>query len=136
MDEALIRYYRKLLRAGFEYAGSFKDPSIFLDSIGERIAICSPSARYYIHLYIMVKDDTIDDIKYLCICDPPANVAVEILCSLVKGKTFDEISLIKEDMFSQIIDGKSDDLLKRARGLMQLLNRGIERFVAGEKRNR
>lgn len=132
MDEALISFYRKLLKAGFEHAGSFKEPSIFLDSIGEKIAICTQSARHYIHLYIKIKDDTIEDIKYLCICDPSANVAVEILCSLVRGKTFEEVSLVTEDLFTRVIEGESEDLRKSAKGLLQLLNKGIERYLDEE----
>ena len=38
-------------------------------------------------LYPVVDDDRINDIKYLCSCEPTANVAVEVLCTLVKGKT-------------------------------------------------
>jgi NifU-like protein involved in Fe-S cluster formation len=75
-------------------------------------------------------NDTVEDIKYLCMCDPTANVAVEILCSLVKGKTFEEVELITEDSFTGVIGGNSEDLLKRAKGLLDLLNIGIQRYQA------
>jgi len=41
----------------------------------------------FMQLYINVINNRIDDIKYMCQCDPTANVAVEILCALLKGKT-------------------------------------------------
>jgi hypothetical protein len=62
MDELVIKYYRKLLRAGFEHAGSLEKPSIFLDSVGEKIYICGNIGRDYMHIYINISEDTIDDI--------------------------------------------------------------------------
>jgi hypothetical protein len=85
MDEIVVKFYRRLCRMGFKYTGEIKNPSIFLDTIGEKIRICSRVAHAYIHIYIDVRDGVIDDIKYLCICDPTANVVVEILCILVEG---------------------------------------------------
>ncbi len=89
MDEAVIKFYRKLLRSGFEHSGSLENASIFLDSVGEKVLICG-STGDFMQLYINVVNNTIDNIKYMCVCDPTANVAVEILCTLVKGKTLDE----------------------------------------------
>jgi NifU-like protein involved in Fe-S cluster formation len=128
VDEVIVKYYRKIIREGCINTGSLENPSIFLDSIGEKMSICAKIARSYIRLYINVKDNTIQDIKYLCMCDPTANVAVEILCNLVKSKTFDYIQLITEDSFTQVVGGHSEDLLKRAKGLIELLNIGIKRY--------
>ena len=61
-------------------------------------------------------------------CDPTANVAVEIMCGLVKGKTIEEVKAITEDLFIQAIGGESEDLRKRAKGLLELLNIGIKRY--------
>ncbi len=130
MDEAVIKYYRKLLRSGFEHTGCIETPSIFLDSIGENISICAQVARNYLHLYININDSTIEDIKYLCMCDPTANVVTEILCSLVKGKTIEEAKLITEDSFSQAIGSKGEEFLKSTRGAIELLNRGLLRYQA------
>jgi NifU-like protein involved in Fe-S cluster formation len=132
VDEPVRIFYRTLLRSGFQHAGSLESPSIFLDSIGEKIAICTQSARYYIHLYIDIRNDIVENIKYLCICDPVSNVAVEVLCSLVKGKMLNNVRSLSEDAFSQVVGGISEDLLKSARGLLELLNRGIARYQ-GEK---
>lgn len=128
LDEAVIKYYRKLLRYGFEHMGKCDDPSIFLDSVGENIKVCAQVAHAYIHLYIIVKDSTIDDIKYVCMCDPTSNVAIEVLCSLVKGKSLEEVKKITEEDFSKVVGSKGKDFLKRADGLIKLINRGIERF--------
>jgi NifU-like protein involved in Fe-S cluster formation len=132
MDEAIIKYYRKLLRNGFEYTGSFENPAIFLDSVGENIPICGHIGRDYMHLFINIHEDRIEDVKYLCICDPTANVAVEILCFLIKGKTFKEAGGLTEDAFCAISGSTSEDLRKKARGLIQLLKRGLTRFQKGE----
>lgn len=131
MDEVVVKYYRKIIREGCKNTGSFENPSIFLDSIGEKMSICAKMARSYIKLFLDVKDFTVKDIKYLCMCDPTANVAVEILCILVKGKTFNEIKSITEDSFTEIVGGPSEDLLKRAKGLLELINIGIERYKTG-----
>ena len=93
MDEGVIKYYRRLLRTGFEYAGSIENATIFLDSVTEEIVHCG-NVGNYMQLYIHVSDNIIDDIKYTCSCDPAANVAVEILCALVKGKTLEEAAAV------------------------------------------
>jgi NifU-like protein involved in Fe-S cluster formation len=129
MDEAVIRYYRKLLRTRFEYAGSFENPSIFLDSVGEKVLICG-STGDFMHLYINIANNTINDIKYMCVCDPTANVAIEILCTLIKGKTLDKAASITEQAFYQFLGSDGEELQKKANGLLELLHRGITRYQA------
>ena len=128
MDEAVVKYYRRMMRGQFEHVGSLENPAIFLDSLGEDIGICGAIEGSYLHLYIEVADDTIKDFKYLCTCDPVANVAVDILCILVKGKSLDEAQAITEDSFLEILGGPSAELAKRANGLLELLRRGIIRY--------
>jgi NifU-like protein involved in Fe-S cluster formation len=130
MDELVIKYYRRLLRNGFEHAGSLENPSIFLDSVGEKIYICSHIGRDYMHIYINISGDTIDDIKYKCMCDPTANVVVEILCTLVKGKTLAEAAAITEDSFVQVLGSEGKEFLKKSKGIIELLNRGLTRYQA------
>lgn len=127
MDEAVIKYYRQLLKTGFGHAGSFENASIFLDSVGEKVIICG-STGDYMQLYVNVVKDRIDDIKYLCVCDPTANVAVEILCILTKGTTLDEVNVITEQAFCQFLGSNSEELQKKAKGLLELLKRGILRY--------
>jgi NifU-like protein involved in Fe-S cluster formation len=129
MDEAVIKYYRKLLRSRFEYSGSFENPSIYLDSIFSKVRICNHTADF-MRLYVNVINDTIDDIKYMCVCDPTANVAVEILCGLVKGKTLDEVAGITEKAFFQFLGTEEEEFAKKAKGLLELLNSGIARYQA------
>jgi NifU-like protein involved in Fe-S cluster formation len=131
MDELVVKYYRRLCRIGFEHTGELKNPSIFLDTVGEKIRICSHVAHAYIHIYINIRDSVIDDIKYLCICDPTANVVVEILCSLVKGKTIQEAEALNEKDFSQALGGTGEEFLKKVRGIIELLRRGLTRYKAG-----
>ena len=89
MDPLVTQFYRKLVRHGFEYAGSLDNPSIFLDSVGEKIRICGGSISNYLHIYIQISDYKVTDIKYLCLCDPTANVVVELLCGFLKGMTLE-----------------------------------------------
>jgi len=128
LDEAVIKYYRKVLRYGFEHTGSIENPTIFLDSIGENIPICAQAAMSYMHLYINIKDGTIGDIKYLCMCDPTANVVAEILCTLVKGKTLAEVAAITEDSFAGVLGTRDEEFLKKSRGIIELINRGLMRY--------
>jgi NifU-like protein involved in Fe-S cluster formation len=128
VDEVVIKYYRKLLKTGFEHAGSLENPSVFLDSVGEKIRICAMSVHNYMHLYINISNGVIEDIKYLCTCDPTANVVAELLCTLVKGKTLAEVETITEDSFSQALGSQGEEFLKKARGIVELLNRGLARY--------
>jgi len=126
VDEAVIKYYRKLLKTGFENAGSFDNPSVFLESVGEG-RVCG-HAGDYMHVFINVVNGRIDGIKYLCNCDPTANVAVEVLCNLAKGKRLDEAQAITEDSMLQTVGTGSEELRNKARGLLELLNQGLTQY--------
>ena len=126
MDQVVIKYYRKLLKTGFQNAGSFDSPSIFLESIGDG-RVCG-HAGDYMHIFINVIDGRIDDIKYLCTCDPTANVAIEVLCILVKGKRLDEAQAITENSFMQAVGSRGEVLRTKAQGLLELLNRGLTQY--------
>jgi NifU-like protein involved in Fe-S cluster formation len=131
MDELVIKYYRRLLRYGFEYAGSLENPSIYLDSVGEKIRICGSSTTNFMHIYINIAEGRIVEVKYLCTCDPTANVVVEILCSLLKGKSIKEAEALNEDSFSGALGSRGEDFLKKSRGILELLNRGLARYQIG-----
>jgi nitrogen fixation NifU-like protein len=128
MDEILTKRYRYLVRTGFENAGSLENPSIFLDSVGERLRICAHAIHNYVHLYINIRDDVIEDIKYLCSCVPAANIAIELLCTLVKGKTIKEAESLTEDSFAQILGSRGEEFMEKSRGAIELLNRALERY--------
>jgi NifU-like protein involved in Fe-S cluster formation len=128
VDELVVKYYRQLCRTGFAHTGELENPSIFLDTVGEKIRICSHVSHAYMHIYINIRDGIIDDIKYLCTCDPTANVVVEILCSLLKGKTVKEAEVLTEDDFSQALGSSGEEFLKKARGIIELLHRGLARY--------
>jgi len=130
MDELVVKNYRRLCKNGFEHAGELENPSIFLDTVGEKIRICSHVSHAYIHIYINIRDGIIDDVKYLCICDPTANVVVEILCSLLKGKTIREAEALTEHSFTGLLGGGGEEFLKKARGIIELLHRGMARYKA------
>ena len=131
MDELVIKFYRGLLRTGFEHAGSLENPTIFLDTTGEQVYICGQVSNNFLQLFINIDNDTIDDIKYLCMCDPTANVVVELLCSLVKGKTVTEVKTLSQEAFARALGSRGEEFLKRARGIIELLNRGLTRYESG-----
>jgi NifU-like protein involved in Fe-S cluster formation len=128
VDELVVKYYRRLCRTGFEHTGELENPAIFLDTVGEKIRICSHVSHAYMHIYIDVRDGVIDDIKYLCTCDPTANVVVEILCSLIKGKTMRQAEALTEESFTGALGGGGEEFRKKARGIIELLYRGLARY--------
>jgi NifU-like protein involved in Fe-S cluster formation len=129
MDEAVMKYYRRLLRTDFEHAGSLEDASIVLDAIGERAINCG-EIDAFMKLYVRLADNRIEDIRYQCSCEPVTNVAVEILCALMKGKNLDEAAALTERSFSRILESESEELLTRGKALLEFLKRGIERYRA------
>jgi NifU-like protein involved in Fe-S cluster formation len=128
MDEILTKKYRQFLQSGFEHTGSIENPSIFLDTRLEGISICAQASSNYLNIYIDVRDGRITEIKYLCLCDPIANVVVETLCDLVKGMSIDEVKSVTEEAFFQEIGCDSEPLSKKVTGIIELLNRGIQRY--------
>jgi NifU-like protein involved in Fe-S cluster formation len=127
MDETVVKYYRRLLKEDFPHAGEIKDPTIFVEAIGERMIHCGNTGNY-MQLYLQVADGRIADIKYLCSCEPVANVAVEVLCTLVKGKTLDEAAGLTDEPFYRFLESRDEELQKKVRGLLELLNEGIARY--------
>lgn len=134
MDEKVVKYYRRLCKDGFEHTGSLENPSIFLDTVGEKIRICSHVSHAYMHIYIKVRGGIIDDIKYLCTCDPTANVAVEILCSLIKGQNLAAAEALTEESFAEALGSRGEEYLKKSRGIIELLHRGLARYRDGPPR--
>jgi NifU-like protein involved in Fe-S cluster formation len=128
MDEAVIKYYRGLLKSGFKHTGSLEEPNIFLDSVGENLNICTQVGQDYLHLYIAVSDGRIAEICYLCTCDPAANVVIEVLCDLVKGKTLEEALELQAESFVKIIGSREEKVTKKIYGIIELLRRGIKRY--------
>jgi NifU-like protein involved in Fe-S cluster formation len=138
MDEVVIRYYRRLLREGFQYCGTLENPSIYLDSVGEKIRICGHVAHNYMHVYINITDNKVCEVKYLCVCDPTANVVAEVFCTLIKNKTLAEAEALKETDFAKALGSTGDDFLKKAGGMIELLRRGLARYQdqsAGQNKN-
>ncbi|HTY82237.1 MAG TPA: iron-sulfur cluster assembly scaffold protein [Dehalococcoidales bacterium] len=128
MDEQVIKFYRRLCKEGFEHTGSLENPSIFLDTVGEKIRICSHVSHAFMNIYINIRNGIIEDIKYLCTCDPTANVVVELLCGLVKGKTLAEARTLSAEDFSRALGTTEDEFIKKSTGIIELLHRGLVRY--------
>ncbi len=126
MDEAVIQYYRRLLREDFPNSGALDNPSVFIEAVGEKLINCGNTGNY-MQLYLQVADGKIKAIKYLCACEPVANVAVEVLCSLAKDKTLDEAASLTEAPFYQCIGSQDEKLRGKVLGLLELLKEGLTR---------
>ena len=130
MDDVVVKAYRKLCREGFKNTGEIDKPDIFIDSVGEKIRLCAHTSHAFINIYFKITNDVIEDVKYLCTCDPTANVTVEIMCHLLKGKTLGEAKAITEKDFSEALGTTGEEYLKKVRGIIELLHRGIARYKA------
>jgi NifU-like protein involved in Fe-S cluster formation len=124
MDEAVIQYYRRLLKEDFPNSGALEHPTVFIEAVGEKLINCGNTGNY-MQLYLQVTSDRITVIRYLCSCEPVANVAVEVLCVLAKGKTLDEVASLTEELFYQILGSRDEKLCQKVRGLLGLLNEGL-----------
>ena len=128
MDEKVIEYYRKITREGYQYSGSFENPSIFIDSAGEKIPLCSKSVDAYVNIYISIREGVIDDARYLCTCKPTANVVAEIFCSLIKGKSIVEVEGLNEKAFADSLCTSDEEYLEASRNIIKLLHRGLDKY--------
>jgi NifU-like protein involved in Fe-S cluster formation len=129
MEEAVIKYYRQLLKSDFENSGAIENASIFVQAVGEKMVHCGNTGNY-MQLYLNVVDNTINEIRYLCSCEPTANVAVEVLCTVAKGKSLDEAASLSEQSFYQRIGCEGDELKLKVRGLLEMLKEGISGYKA------
>lgn len=133
MDPAIIKIYRGLLRNGFQYAGTLENPEIYLDSIGENIPVCGKAGQDYVHIYLHMQTDHILDMRYMCNCDPTANVVFEILCGLLIGKTTADFQRLTPENFYALAGTREDEFTKRIKGSLELINRGITRYLTSLK---
>ncbi|MFC1900027.1 hypothetical protein ACFLYN_00370 [Chloroflexota bacterium] len=130
MDEIVTALYRKLMETGFVNAGSFENPTMFIDTKAEGISICGQSGQDYMNIYVMIDDFIISDIKYLCSCDPTANVVIEALCDLVRGKTTTQAKELTKEQFFEAIGSDGGTVRRKVWQAIELLNRVFNRFEA------
>jgi NifU-like protein involved in Fe-S cluster formation len=134
VDEVVFKQYRRLIKTGFQHAGILDNPSIVLDSVGEGARPCgrrSDNVKIFIH----VNDGRIDSIKYLCSCDPAANVAIEILCDIADGKTLGEVAALTEDSFFQVAGSRSEELGTNVKSLMELIDKSLMKLKTSTPRD-
>ena len=131
MDEKVIQFYRKITREGYQYSGTIDNPSIFLDSAGEKIPLCSKAVDSYVNIYINIKDDIIDDVKYRHVGRPMSNVVAEIFCALLSGRTIEEAVNLTPQDFSEYLGTNDEEYKEASNSMIQLLHIGLDRFKAG-----
>jgi NifU-like protein involved in Fe-S cluster formation len=127
MDDLVAGRYRELVRAGFPNSGSLENPTMFIDTKAEGVSICGRAGQDYMNIYIRVVAGVIADVKYLCNCDPTANVVVEVLCDLARGKTLVEAKALTKGQFYQAIGTDAGSVTRKVWGAVELLNRVISR---------
>jgi NifU-like protein involved in Fe-S cluster formation len=128
MDEVVAERYRELMHRGFPNTGSLDNPTMFIDTKAEGISICGQGGEDFMNIYIRVIDGVIARIKYLCMCDPTANVIVETLCQLAEGKTLEEAKVLTKEQFFAVIGSDGGGVRRKVWGALELLNRVINRW--------
>jgi len=128
MDPGVVVLYRKLIKENFPNSGELENASIFVEAIGQHMIHCGETGNY-MQLYLQLDGRRIKDIKYLCSCEPVANVAVEILCDLARGMTLEEAAGLTEEPFYQAIGSCDEEIRKKVRGLLALLHEAIAPYM-------
>ena len=124
------------MQEGFINAGQVENPTMFIDTKAEGVSICGQGSQDFMNIYIKVTDGVISDIKYLCTCDPTANVVVETLCVLAGGKTLEEAKALSKEQFFDVIGSSGGNVYRKVWGTVELLNRVIKRWeVKQEEKN-
>jgi NifU-like protein involved in Fe-S cluster formation len=127
MDEMVASRYRGLMQAGFPHSGSLENPTMFIDTKAEGVSICGHAGQDYMNIYIRVAGGVLEKVKYLCSCDPTANVVVETLCDLAEGRTLAEAKALTKEQFYQAIGTDAGSVTRKVWGAVELLNRVINR---------
>lgn len=128
MDDKVIQFYRKITREGYQYSGTIDNPSIFLDSSGEKIPLCSKSVDSYVNIYIKIKDNVVDIVKYRHVGRPMSNVVAEIFCALLNGRSMEEAINLSGHDFSDYLGTEDEEYLEAANSMIKLLHIGLDRF--------
>jgi hypothetical protein len=125
LDEAVIRFYRTLINEGFRFAGTIENATIVLDPASENVRICDHVGTDSLTLYFVLNMDRIEKVRYLCMCDPTTNAVVEIFCDMAEGSTLEEALRITPRAFYLILGARSQELERKAEGLLELFSKGI-----------
>jgi NifU-like protein involved in Fe-S cluster formation len=129
MDEKVIQFYRKITREGYQHSGTIDNPSIFIDSAGEKIALCSKSVDSYVYIYIKINNDVISDVKYRHTGKPLSNVVAEIFCAVIIGRTLIEAENLDKKDFSDFLGTDDEEFLEASGNMIKLLHRGLDKYA-------
>jgi hypothetical protein len=70
----------------------------------------------------------VTDIKYLCSCDPTANVVVEVLCDLVRGMNLEQAKTLDKERFYKAIGTGGGAVPRKVWGAIHLMTQVIKRY--------
>jgi NifU-like protein involved in Fe-S cluster formation len=130
VNAVVAELYRKLMQDGFKNAGSIENPTVFIDSKAEGVSICGQGRSDFMNIYIKATDGVITDIKYLCSCDPTANVVVEVLCDLARGATFQQAKMLTKEQFFAAIGTSAGPVSQKVWRAIALITQVINRYEA------
>lgn len=128
MDDKVIQFYRKITREGYQYSGTLDNPSIFLDSAGEKIPLCSKAVDSYVNIYIKIKNDIIGAVKYRHVGRPMSNVVAEIFCTLLSGISIEEAADLTEKAFCDYLGTDNMEYREASNNMIKLLHIGLDRY--------
>jgi len=89
---------------------------MFTNTKAEGASICGQGGQDYMNIYIRVNDGHVSVIKYLCMCDPTANVVVAVLCSLARGRTLEEAGALTKEQFFEAIGSDGGNVRRKVWG--------------------
>jgi|WetSurMetagenome_2_1015567.scaffolds.fasta_scaffold402584_1 NifU-like protein involved in Fe-S cluster formation len=128
MITEIATLYRRMMQEGFKNAGSIEDPTVFIDSKAEGISICGQGRSDFMNIYIKAAEGMITDVRYLCNCDPTANVVVEFLCDMARGMTLDEAKSLKKEQFYKALGTSGGAVPQKVWGAIELMSQVIKRY--------
>ena len=124
MHEGVMYYYQKAIKNGFAHSGKLENETVFLKTFGEVSPVCG-NPDDFIFFYIMIDQEQITQTRYQCIVDPVTNAVIEMICSLIEGKTISEVASLNPQSLFKII-GENDSLVEeKATHLLKLINDSI-----------
>jgi NifU-like protein involved in Fe-S cluster formation len=80
-------------------------------------------------IYLKIHAGIITDMRYLCLCDPTANVAIEILSGMLRNMTINDASKITPDKILRDVGSDGEELASKSSALVELIQKGLTRYA-------
>jgi NifU-like protein involved in Fe-S cluster formation len=130
MIPEVAEIYRRMTKEGFKNAGSIDNPTLFIDTKAEGVSICGQGRSDFMNIYLKATSGVVTEIKYLCSCDPTANVVVEALCDLVRGMTLEQARTLTKEQFYEALGTSGGSVPRKVWAAIELMTIVIKRYEA------